>query len=79
MFSGCANKCIPNGGAFACERCYRNDFRYIEHENEIETDTETKMDKENQLVVDLNPEAVHLLRMYPIYLLLSRTVLGRVS
>ena len=80
MFSGCANKCVQNGGAFGCEICYQNDFRYIEHENEIETDTETEIDKENKLgVQDLNAEAVHFLRMYPIYLLLSRTVLGRVS
>ena len=55
MFSDCANKCFQNGGAFGCEICYRNDFRYIEHENEIETDTETEIDKENQLgVQDLN-------------------------
>ena len=54
-------------GAFGCVICYRNDFRYIEHENEIETDTETEIDKENQLgVQDLNAETVHFLRMYPI-------------
>ena len=55
-------------------------MRKMLYENEIETDTETEIDKENQLgVQDLNAEAVHFLRMYPIYLSLSRTVLGRVS
>ena len=55
-------------------------MRKMLYENEIETVTETEIDKETQLgVQDLNAEAVHFLRMYPIYLLLSRTVLGRVS
>ena len=73
MSRGCANKCIQNGGVFGCEICYRNDFRYIDYENEIETDTETEIEKENQLdLQDLNAEAIHFLRMYPIYLLLSR-------
>ena len=55
-------------------------MRKMLYENEIETVTETEIDKETQLgVQDLNAEAVHFLRMYPIYLLLSRTVLGRIS
>ena len=55
-------------------------MRKMLYENEIETVTETEIDKETQLgVQDLNAEAVHFLRMYPIYLSLSRTVLGRVS